>query len=372
MSKVIGVKFKEGGKVYFFDPLEFSVSVGDGVIVDTARGVVFGDVCEPPHFVPDEQIVTELKPVIRVATPEDHAERRMNREREKEAFVICQRKIEEHGLIMKLVDVEYSWGGSKITFYFTADGRVDFRELVKDLAGVFKTRIELRQIGVRDEAKMLGGLGVCGRPICCSAFLSDFIPVSIKMAKEQNLSLNQTKISGICGRLMCCLKFEQACYEGMHKIMPRVGRDVITPDGAGTVIDNNVISETTTVKVQLEDGTFELRTYPFRELTNKAGKPFGEEPPAREETVQGENGIPGENGGVSDEDGTPGEEGLPCKNASSCPNASACRENKEGCPALCAEKPSDDLFENSVPVSEADIDASDDPYGGDGPDGDGE
>ncbi len=161
-------------------------------------------------------------------------------------------------------------------FYFTADGRVDFRELVKDLAGIFKTRIELRQIGVRDEAKMLGGLGVCGRSICCNSFLSDFIPVSIKMAKEQNLSLNQTKISGICGRLMCCLKFEQSCYEGMHKIMPRVGKEVITPDGVGTVLENNVISEMTAVKVQLADGTFEVKHFPFRELTNKAGKNFGE------------------------------------------------------------------------------------------------
>lgn len=277
MSKVIGVRFKEGGKVYFFDPLDFSITAGDGVIVDTARGIVFGDVVEAPHFVPDEQISAELKPVIRVATAEDRAERLMYKEKEKEAFAICQRKIDEHDLVMKLVDVEYSWGGSKIMFYFTADGRVDFRELVKDLAGVFKTRIELRQIGVRDEAKMLGGLGVCGRPICCSSFLSDFIPVSIKMAKEQNLSLNQTKISGICGRLMCCLKFEQSCYEGMHKIMPRAGKEVVTPDGLGTVIDNNVISETTTVKVQLDDGTFEMRTYPFRELTNKAGKPFGEQ-----------------------------------------------------------------------------------------------
>lgn len=276
MSKVIGVKFKDGGKIYYFDPLDMDIKAGDGVIVDTARGIVFGDVAEPPHFVPDEQIVSQLKPVIRVATPEDIEQRRIYKEKEKDAYAICQAKIEEHGLVMKLVEVEYAFNGSKIMFYFTADGRVDFRELVKDLAGIFKTRIELRQIGVRDEAKMLGGLGVCGRPICCASFLSDFIPVSIKMAKEQNLSLNQTKISGICGRLMCCLKFEQSCYEGMHKIMPRVGKEVVTPDGTGTVVDNNVISETTTVKVQLNDGTFEMRTYPFRELLNKAGKPFGE------------------------------------------------------------------------------------------------
>lgn len=277
MSKVVGVRFKEGGKIYYFDPLDYDIKIGDGVIVDTARGIVFGDVAEPTHFVPDEQLITELKPVIRIATPEDHEQRRIYREKEKEAYKICEAKIEEHGLVMKLVEVEYAFNGSKIMFYFTADGRVDFRELVKDLAGIFKTRIELRQIGVRDEAKMLGGLGICGRPICCSSFLSDFIPVSIKMAKEQNLSLNQTKISGICGRLMCCLKFEQSGYEEMHKIMPRVGKEVVTPDGVGTVVENNVISETTTVKVQLADGTFELKSFPFRDLFNKAGKRFGDE-----------------------------------------------------------------------------------------------
>ncbi|MCR5809231.1 MAG: stage 0 sporulation family protein [Clostridiales bacterium] len=316
MSKVIGVRFKEGGKVYYFDPLELDIKPGDGVIVDTARGIVFGDVAEPPHFVPEEQIVASLKPVIRIATPEDHEQRRIYKEKEKEAYAICQSKIEEHGLVMKLVEVEYAFNGSKIMFYFTADGRVDFRELVKDLASIFKTRIELRQIGVRDEAKMLGGLGVCGRPICCSSFLSDFIPVSIKMAKEQNLSLNQTKISGICGRLMCCLKFEQSGYESMHKIMPRVGKEVITPDGNGIVADNNVISETTVVKVQLSDGTFEMRTYPFRELMNKSGKPYGEE----------------------------------------------CEGCENGCPAM-AEEP----FENSVPVE---IEPSEPSDAGDGPDGD--
>lgn len=282
MSNVVGVKFKDGGKIYYFDPLDYKIEVGDGVIVETARGVVFGDVAEAPHTIPDEQITMQLKPVIRVATPEDHAQRRIYAEKEKEALGICQAKIEEHGLVMKLVDVEYAFNGSKITFYFTADGRVDFRELVKDLAGVFKSRIELRQIGVRDEAKMLGGLGVCGRPICCSSFLPDFIPVSVKMAKEQNLSLNQTKISGICGRLMCCLKFEQSCYESMHKIMPRVGKEVVTPDGVGTVLDNNVISEMTSVKVQLNDGTFEIKSYPFRELTNKAGKAFDQPCPCEE------------------------------------------------------------------------------------------
>ncbi len=303
MSKVVGVRFKEGGKVYYFDPLELEIKLGDGVIVETARGIVFGDVCETPHNVPEEQIVSQLKPVIRVATPEDHEQRRIYKEKERDAYAVCQRKIEEHGLVMKLVEVEYAFNGSKIMFYFTADGRVDFRELVKDLAGIFKTRIELRQIGVRDEAKMLGGLGVCGRPICCSSFLTDFIPVSIKMAKEQNLSLNQTKISGICGRLMCCLKFEQAGYESMHKIMPKVGKEVVTPDGLGVVLDNNVISETTAVKVQLSDGTFEVKTFPFRELTNKAGERFGDTPC--------------------------------CAEASGC----SCEECKNDCPAAEAEQP---------------------------------
>ena len=335
MSKVIGVRFKANGKVYYFDPLDFDIKADDGVIVDTARGVVFGDVAEAPHFVPDEQITSELKPVLRVATSADFEQRRMYKLKEKEAFRICQQRIESHELIMKLVDVEYSWDGSKIIFYFTADGRVDFRRLVKDLAGIFKTRIELRQIGVRDEAKMLGGLGICGRPICCSAFLADFIPVSIKMAKEQNLSLNQTKISGICGRLMCCLKFEQSGYESMHKIMPRVGKEVITPDGTGLVVDNNVISELTVVKVQLADGTFEMRTYPFRELKNKAGKPFGEE--------------------------------AECE---SCP--SGCAANENGCPIAEAMA---EPYENSVPVMEDesafDTDEASVPFDeGDGSDGD--
>ncbi len=212
-------------------------------------------------------MVAPLKGVIRVATDYDRELRDTYRAKEKDAFDICVRKIAEHGLDMKLVDVEYSYNGSKVMFYFTADGRVDFRELVKDLAGVFRTRIELRQIGVRDEAKMLGGLGSCGRPVCCKAFLSDFAPVSIKMAKEQSLSLSPTKISGICGRLMCCLKYEQDCYESMRKQMPRPGRDVRTPDGDGTVLENNAITEKTRVRVTLADGTFDVRDYPFRELT---------------------------------------------------------------------------------------------------------
>ena len=267
MIRVISVKFRDGGKSYFFDPGELEINEGDGVIVETARGIEFADVVSPVQEIDEGRVVAPLKGVIRVATDYDRELRDTNRAKEKDAFDICVRKIAEHGLDMKLVDVEYSYNGSKVMFYFTADGRVDFRELVKDLAGVFRTRIELRQIGVRDEAKMLGGLGSCGRPVCCKAFLSDFAPVSIKMAKEQSLSLSPTKISGICGRLMCCLKYEQDCYESMRKQMPRPGRDVRTPDGDGTVLENNVITEKTRVRVTLADGTFDVRDYPFRELT---------------------------------------------------------------------------------------------------------
>ena len=267
MIRVISVKFRDGGKSYFFDPGELEINEGDGVIVETARGIEFADVVSPVQEIDEGRVVAPLKGVIRVATDYDRELRDTNRAKEKDAFDICVRKIAEHGLDMKLVDVEYSYNGSKVMFYFTADGRVDFRELVKDLAGVFRTRIELRQIGVRDEAKMLGGLGSCGRPVCCKAFLSDFALVSIKMAKEQSLSLSPTKISGICGRLMCCLKYEQDCYEAMRKQMPRPGRDVRTPDGDGTVLENNVITEKTRVRVTLADGTFDVRDYPFRELT---------------------------------------------------------------------------------------------------------
>ena len=267
MIRVISVKFRDGGKSYFFDPGELEINEGDGVIVETARGIEFADVVSPVQEIDEGRVVAPLKGVIRVATDYDRELRDTNRAKEKDAFDICVRKIAEHGLDMKLVDVEYSYNGSKVMFYFTADGRVDFRELVKDLAGVFRTRIELRQIGVRDEAKMLGGLGSCGRPVCCKAFLSDFAPVSIKMAKEQSLSLSPTKISGICGRLMCCLKYEQDCYESMRRQMPRPGRDVRTPDGDGTVLENNVITEKTRVRVTLADGTFDVRDYPFRELT---------------------------------------------------------------------------------------------------------
>ena len=250
MKTVIGVKFKDGGKMYYFDPGEFDVKEGDGVIVETARGTEFGDVVAPPQELEDDKIIAPLKSVLRVATPHDREQRDKNRARESEAYAICMEKIQAHQLDMKLVDVEYTFNGSKVVFYFTADGRVDFRELVKDLASVFKTRIELRQIGVRDEAKMLGGLGICGRPFCCSQFLGDFQPVSIKMAKEQGLSLNPTKISGSCGRLMCCLKYEQEAYESLLRITPKNGAVVTTKEGKGVVTDVSLL--TGVVKVRLD------------------------------------------------------------------------------------------------------------------------
>ena len=253
MNKVIGVKFKDSGKIYYFDPLELEIEKGGNVIVETARGLVFGEVAEPPRIIAEESIVAPLKPVVRVATDEDREQHEYYLSKEKEAFKTCQRKIEEHGLAMKLVDVEYAFNGSKLSFYFTADNRVDFRELVKDLAAVFRTRIELRQIGVRDEAKMLGGLGICGQPFCCSRFLGEFQPVSIKMAKEQGLSLNPTKISGTCGRLMCCLKYEQDSYEDLLKHTPKVGAIVKTADGKGVVEEVNLLTGKLRVKMDKND-----------------------------------------------------------------------------------------------------------------------
>ncbi len=249
MAEVIGVRFKEVGKVYYFDPDGQTLRKGDRVIVETVRGIECGEVAMSNREIDDEQIVKPLKKLIRIASDDDSRKFDENKQKEKEAFAICTEKIEKHKLDMKLVDVEYTFDGSKILFYFTADGRVDFRELVKDLAGVFKTRIELRQIGVRDEAKMLGGLGICGRPFCCSTFLGEFQPVAIKMAKEQGLSLNPVKISGTCGRLMCCLKYEQDAYEHLLKVTPKAGAVVETKDGTGTVTEVNLL--TGILKVQL-------------------------------------------------------------------------------------------------------------------------
>ncbi|MBR7114131.1 MAG: stage 0 sporulation family protein, partial [Firmicutes bacterium] len=240
MTKIVGVRFRPNGKIYYFQPQDLHIENGDPVIVETARGIEFGHVVLPPREVSNKEITAPLKDVLRVATAEDIAKNNENKEAEKKAFAVCQQKIAQHNLPIKLVEVSYAFDVSKIIFYFTADGRVDFRDLVKDLASVFRTRIELRQIGVRDEAKMLGGLGACGRSLCCGTFLSDFQPVSIRMAKDQNLSLNPTKISGSCGRLMCCLKYEQDVYEELLKLTPKVGAIVMTEEGKGMVVDTDL------------------------------------------------------------------------------------------------------------------------------------
>jgi cell fate regulator YaaT (PSP1 superfamily) len=270
MVNVIGVRFRRAGKVYFFDPAGFNIKQGDNVIVETARGIEYGLVVLGPRDVEDEKIIQPLKPVIRQATDEDNAVEKRNKEKEKEAFQICLEKIRKHGLEMKLIDCEYTFDNNKVLFYFTADGRIDFRELVKDLASVFKTRIELRQIGVRDETKIVGGIGICGRPLCCHTHLSEFAPVSIKMAKEQNLSLNPTKISGVCGRLMCCLKNEEEAYEELNSKLPGVGDYVTTKDNLkGEVQSVSVLKQLVKVIVTLENDEKEVREYKVEELRFK-------------------------------------------------------------------------------------------------------
>jgi cell fate regulator YaaT (PSP1 superfamily) len=258
MYIVVGVSFKRAGKIYYFDPGDFELNKGDHVIVETARGIEFGEVVLAPREVSEEEIVAPLKKVIRPATEEDHEQHIENKKLEKKAYDICQQKIKKHELPMKLIDVEYTFDHNKIIFYFTAEGRVDFRELVKDLARVFKTRIELRQIGVRDEAKMLGGMGICGRPLCCSLFLRDFDPISIKMAKKQELTLNPSKISGVCGRLMCCLKYEARTYKELGAIMPDIGDIVEVEEGDevvdGEIVDRNLMKKT--VIVDTGDGEY--------------------------------------------------------------------------------------------------------------------
>ncbi|MEQ8196775.1 MAG: stage 0 sporulation family protein [Clostridiaceae bacterium] len=251
MINVVGIRFKKAGKIYYFDPIDTGAKKDDYVIVETARGIEFGECVIGQKEISESEVIAPLKTVLRVANDEDIEKHQVNKDKEKDAFDICLKKIDEHALNMKLIDVEYTFDNNKVIFYFTADGRVDFRELVKDLATIFKTRIELRQIGVRDEAKMLGGLGPCGRPLCCSSFLGDFASVSIKMAKEQNLSLNPTKISGICGRLMCCLNYEQSTYEDIRKRLPRIGAIVKTEDGRGEVIANNTVKESVKVRIKL-------------------------------------------------------------------------------------------------------------------------
>ncbi|BBB90329.1 MAG TPA: stage 0 sporulation family protein [Methylomusa anaerophila] len=267
MLIVVGIRFKKAGKIYYFDPGEIRLEPGDSVIVETARGIEFGDVVIGPREVTEDQIISPLKPVQRKATAEDVAKVNENRRKEKEAMRICEQKIQAHGLPMNLVDVEYTFDVNKIIFYFTAEGRIDFRELVKDLASVFRTRIELRQIGVRDEAKFMNGIGCCGRSLCCATFLGDFEPVSIRMAKDQNLSLNPTKISGICGRLMCCLKYESDCYGGCSKkiVAPTVGKDVITVEGEGRVVLVNQQKKTATII--LSDG--KTLIIPWEEVVEK-------------------------------------------------------------------------------------------------------
>ena len=269
MTRVIGVRFRTAGKIYYFDPGKLDIKRNDHVIVETARGIEYGTVVGDPKEEEDDKVIQPLKAVLRVATPKDDEQEQANKQREKEAFKICLEKIRKHDLQMKLIDAEYTFDNNKVLFYFTADGRIDFRELVKDLASVFKTRIELRQIGVRDETKILGGIGICGRPLCCHTHLSEFAPVSIKMAKEQNLSLNPTKISGVCGRLMCCLKNEEETYEELNRRLPNVGDYVTTEDGLkGEVHSVNVLRQLVKVIVDVDDEK-EIQEYRVEQLRFK-------------------------------------------------------------------------------------------------------
>ena len=287
MTRVIGVRFRPAGKVYFFAPGRYDIKTGDKVIVETARGVEFGWVVAGTKEVPDEKITQPLKSVIRIATKDDLLKEEKNREKEKEAFRICLEKIRKHGLEMKLIDAEYTFDNNKVLFYFTADGTIDFRELVKDLASVFRTRIELRQIGVRDETKIRGGIGVCGRPLCCHTYLTEFAPVSIKMAKEQNLSLNPSKISGVCGRLMCCLTNEEETYEELNSHLPSNGDHVTTPDGLkGDVQSVNVLRQLVKVIVTLENDEKEIREYKAKELRFRSRRKKKDTRLSREEMAE--------------------------------------------------------------------------------------
>ena len=287
MTRVIGVRFRPAGKIYFFAPGKYEVNTGDKVIVETARGVEFGSVVTGPKDVEDDKITQPLKSVIRIATQEDIRKEEKNREKEKEAFGICLEKIRKHGLEMKLIDAEYTFDNNKVLFYFTADGRIDFRELVKDLASVFRTRIELRPIGVRDETKIRGGIGICGRPLCCNTYLTEFAPVSIKMAKEQNLSLNPSKISGVCGRLMCCLTNEEETYEELNSRLPSNGDRVTTPDGLkGDVQSVNVLRQLVKVIVTLDNDEKEIREYKAKELRFKSRRRKKDMKLSREELAE--------------------------------------------------------------------------------------
>ena len=301
MTKVICVRFRTAGKIYFFDPGDHDVKRTDHVIVETARGQEYGTVVGDPKEVDEKAIVAPLKPIVRIATPKDDEQAAKNKEKEKEAFKVCLEKIKKHELEMKLIDAEYTFDNNKVLFYFTADGRIDFRELVKDLASVFRTRIELRQIGVRDETKIRGGIGICGRPLCCHAHLSDFIPVSIKMAKEQNLSLNPTKISGVCGRLMCCLKHEEDTYEEINRNLPYVGDFVTTDDGKkGEVHSVNVLRQLVKVIVE-EDGEKEIQEYRADQLKFKHRKRNNKNDVSAEELKELEKMEKGDSGSKLDD-----------------------------------------------------------------------
>ena len=287
MTKVIGVRFRRAGKVYFFSPGKLEIRHGDNVIVETARGVEFGNVVTGPREVEEERISQPLKSVIRLANKDDYRREEKNREKEKEAFSICQEKIRKHGLDMKLIDAEYTFDNNKVLFYFTADGRIDFRELVKDLASAFRTRLELRQIGVRDETKIRGGIGICGRELCCHTYLTEFAPVSIKMAKEQNLSLNPSKISGVCGRLMCCLTNEEQNYEELNSRLPAVGDTVTTPEKLkGDVQSVNVLRQLVKVVVTLDNDEKEVREYKASELRFKPRRKKKDMKLSKEEMAQ--------------------------------------------------------------------------------------
>lgn len=287
MTKIVGIRFRNVGKIYYFDPKNYKMKIGDHVIVETARGVEFGRVVLGPKEVSEDEVVHPLKEVLRVATQSDEDREKQNRLKEKDAFKICQKKIREHGLEMKLIDAEYTFDNNKVLFYFTADGRIDFRELVKDLASIFKTRIELRQVGVRDETKIMGGIGICGRPLCCHSYLSEFIPVSIKMAKEQNLSLNPTKISGVCGRLMCCLKNEEETYEVLNSRLPGLGDAVTTSDGLkGEVHSVNVLRQTVKVIVIVDKDEKEIREYKVDQLKFKPRRKKGKGGEKQEEAAE--------------------------------------------------------------------------------------
>jgi len=287
MPKVVSVRFRDAGKIYHFDPADFHLHLGDAVIVETSQGLDLGHIAEEALDLPIEQIVEPLRPIIRFADDEDNQRYEEKKRREKEAFTLCQEKVESRGLKMNLVEAEYSFDGKKLVFYFTADGRVDFRELVKDLAAVFRTRIELRQIGVRDQARMIGGLGLCGRELCCCSFLNDFVPVSIKMAKEQGLSMNPTKISGACGRLMCCLKYEQEAYEDAHARLPKQGDVVMIPQGKGTVVTVDLLREKITVRLEEDDGADLVTVFATESevLSHKPKKP--QQPPCGRSTCEG-------------------------------------------------------------------------------------